>query len=114
MIAELPAAREPSDSISIFPFIPQKNILYVYLSSKLLLLIEQAIEIPQVAANSKRREELAETADRALHFRGQDQSDNRGITGIVRTVHSQLHVGANSRALPPHRAGGHSKSATAL
>jgi hypothetical protein len=25
MIAELPAAREPSDSISIFPFIPQKK-----------------------------------------------------------------------------------------
>jgi hypothetical protein len=32
----------------------------------------------------------------------------------VRTVHSQLHLGANSSALSPHRAGGDSEFAAAL
>jgi hypothetical protein len=36
------------------------------------------------------------------------------IAPNVRTVHSQLHVGADSRALSPDGAGGDSKSSTAL
>src|SRR3984893_5833087 len=75
------------DFLSVFPFLPQKNILGVYFLSRMLLLIERAIGIPQVAANSERRKQLAETADRAFDFgalhRAPDHDVHPGDDGRV-------------------------------